>query len=101
HVRPRERAVLGALTARSPTAAGAHVGRAGAACAARPARGHRAATGRGLSAGQVSLLAARGAPLGRGERSYVLAPRPQDPRGEALLARTDLGQRRLAGLARD
>ena len=76
-----------------------HLGRPGAAGAARPAGGDRPATGRGAPAERARVPHPGGAALGRRLRAELRTgrrPRPDPP----LLARPDLGQLGLDGLAR-
>ena len=77
----------------------AHLGRAGAAGPARPAGGDRPPPGRGAPARRARVPHPGRAALGRRLGAELRArrqPRPDAP----LLARADLGQLRLAGLAR-
>ena len=76
-----------------------HLGEPGAAGAARPTGGDRPAAGRGAPAERARVPDPGGAALGLGLRAQLRAgrrPRPDPP----LLARPDLDQLELAGLAR-
>ncbi len=73
---------------------------AGAPGAARPSRGDRPAPGGGASAGLPPLLAPGRSPVGLGCRAELRAG-PGPGLGATVLARADLGQRGLAGVAGD